>query len=267
MLKTIVIFSILIFWPLSLYLSNTQSNFLSYFIPTSLLVFSFFLYIRKGKYYLYPILAVPLIEPKLAFIPLVFLILKILISQKKKNLVFPFIVSLIVVLSVFQSFYGQTIFVTDYEAQQKVIRDTHLYNSVFLARMFHNKAAIISGKFLDNFFALTDPNNYFFGFHPRQMVGNQNLIKFPALSILFFLYALYYIKKYKYKQILFLIITVIFLNLSVLSIFDRNDFILWFPISSFVVFGVNEFDKLKYHNIFYIIFIAYSLIEIIRIFI
>jgi hypothetical protein len=78
-------------------------------------------------------------------------------------------------------FVGQTIFVTDYEANQKVVRDTQLYDSVFVARLFHNKGRVFFDKFTFNLFALTDPSNYFFGFHPRQVATNQNLIKFPFL--------------------------------------------------------------------------------------
>ena len=96
-------------------------------------------------------------------------------------------ISLLLVFWQGNNFFGQTIFISDYERRQEVIRNTHLYDSVFLARFSHNKLKIITDKFIYNFFAITDLNNYFFGFHPRQIVGNQNISKYPYPFLVFFL--------------------------------------------------------------------------------
>ena len=159
----------------------------------------------------------------------------------------------------------QTIFIKDYEAQQKVIRDTQLYQSIFLARVFHNKARIVLDKFTDNFFALTDPNNYFFGFAPRQIVGNQNLVKFPFLSLFFFLIAIYYFKDSKSNRLIAILIVTFVVLLSCLKNFDKSDFVLWVPLSLLIVNGINIVSKLKHSQLLFLVYLLFSITELIRI--
>jgi hypothetical protein len=214
-----------------------------------------------------PILFIPFFEPKLALIPLGIAMLELFqFKIKKMPMIFLFL-SLIVFLISWKEYSGQTIITPDYEARQAVIRKTQLYKTVFMARLFHNKARIRIDKFNDNFFALSDPNNYFFGFHPRQIViDNQNLGKFPFAALPFVLFGIYHLNKSKDKRFIINTFIVGMFSLSLLKIFDRNDFILWLPISLAFVHGVKQFGKKhKASIIFFLLFILFSIPELIRI--
>ena len=236
MLKKIAVVLILITWPISLFVNNTFKDFLSYIFP-------FF-------------------NPKFAILPLIFVL--IYFHFKKPVLI---IVSVLILILFLKPFFGQTIFITDRDSQQQIIQKGNLYNSVFLARLFQNKARIPLDKFTNNFFSLTDPNNYFFGFAPRQItVDNQNLKKFPFLSLPFLLVGLYYFTKQKHWKLISAVLIAIIINLSLLTNFDRNDFILWIPLSLVIFHGLNIFSKrFKYAKYFRATFILFSVIEILRI--
>ncbi len=246
MLKKITIFLILIVWPISLFVNNTPKDFLNYLLP--------------------------FLNPKFAIFPLLFIVIyfrfkKPVLTLKTQALLI--VISTIILILFLKPFYGQTIFITNNDAKQELIQKGNLYNSIFLARLFQNKVRIPLDKATSNFFALIDPNNYFFGFAPRQIaVDNQNLKKFPFLSLPFMLIGLYYFTKNKnWKLILGILITSI-INLSLLTNFDRNDFIMWIPLSLIIIHGLNTFDvKFKYAKYYYTIFIVFSLIEILRLFI
>src|SRR5260221_5485546 len=237
MLRKIVTAFILIIWPISLFLYNTQKNFLHYLLP---------------------------LDPNFAVLPLLFVLIYF---RFKKPLLIVF--AIIVLILPFKSFFGQTIFIHDYEASQQVLQKEKLYPSIFLARLFQNKARIPLDKLTNNFFALTDPNNYFFGFAPRQItVDNQNLKKFPFLSVPFLFIGLYYLKDNKHKKTILAILIAAIINLCLLTNFDRNDFILWIPLFLIILNGLNIFNKrFKYAKHYEFIFIIFSLIEILRIFI
>lgn len=270
--ERIIIFLILLFWPLSLVLNNTLSNFLSYLIPGILVALSFFLYTKNstGLAYLLPIFSIPFAEPKLAALPLIFVLTNLVQDEEKKKYVILLLVSLTVLTFTWKGFWGQTIFKPDYEAEQIVIGKTYIYNSVILARIFQNKPRIYLDKFTNNFFALTDPNNYFFNFHPREiLVDNQNLIKFPSLSIVFSLFGFYFVNKLAVRKFVVSILAAAVLSLSILTVFDRNDFVLWFPISAIVIFGVTKARERfkKAFFIFSVLFLTFSVIQLLRIFI
>src|SRR3990172_11603284 len=184
----------LIFWPVGLLLMNQNIDYLTYILPAILLALSFFIY-TKTKWFFLPIFVIPLISIKLLLLPL-FIAFFLLITKRQKNYYVFIVLSLLLVIILFPKFKGQTIFQSDYEANQLVVRNTQLYDNVFLARAMHNKARIVLDKFNDRFFALTSPNTYFFAFHPREMeIGNQNIQKYPFLSIIFVLLGIYYLTK------------------------------------------------------------------------
>ncbi len=148
------------------------------------------------------------------------------------------------------------------------MRNIYLYPKPILARIFQNKARIYLDKINSNFFALTDPNNYFFGFHPREiMVNNQNLDKFPFLSLPLFIYGIFKIKKGRKTN--FVLVTSIsaLLSLTILTNFDRNDFILWFPLFLILAQAAKEFANRykKFSKWFFLVFILMSLFELTRI--
>lgn len=258
----------LLFWPISLFLTNTFQDLIVYAIPALLILLSVILYMHKKIWYIFPLTLIPLIEPKLTLFPTLFLLTELLFSQKGRviNTVF---LSLAVVLLIvkFNGFYGQTIFVPDYEAGQEVIRNTHLYPNVIMARTFQNKVIVIVNKFYDNFFSLTDLNNYFFGFAPRQIVGNQNLIKFPFLAIFVVLFFIINLKNIKPKGFIFRLLLSSILSLSVLTNFDRNDFILLLPLCIVLFYGFKLASRQKSWIWFVPIYITFTILELIRIFV
>lgn len=266
-LKYIVSFLILFSWPLNLYLANTKSDFLDYLIPLVLLSLAFLLYKRRFRFYLLPTLLIPVFEPKLAFFPVLFTLLFTPFSKDKKFPIVFFIISIMALFVVWKSFWGQTIFIPDYQARQEVIRNIHLYPNPPLARIFQNKTRIYSDKFGGNFFALTDPNNYFFSFHPREItVTNQNLDKYPFLAIVFMFLGIYYFTKNAYKSFILYSFLSGVINLSMLTYFDRQDFILWLPISLTLLGGTHWLfsKKSKWVYIYSITFILFTLIQLIR---
>lgn len=130
----------------------------------------------------------------------------------------------------------ETIFTKDYEAEQLILRNTQLYPTIIEARLFQNKGRIYLNKFTENFFALSDPNYYFFGLHPRPIVpDNKNLFKYPFVAIVFFFYGILEIGKFKYRKILLILSVFLLTSLSILKNFDGYDIILWFPVSSIIV--------------------------------
>src|SRR3989344_6091026 len=267
-IRNFVIFVIplgILFWPLSLFLANTPSDFLSYFLPVIFILLSFLIYKKQWNFYQIPILFIPIVEPKLTLFPVVFLLTDLIFGHREKTKIIFLIISTILLFVFWKPLWGQTIFIKDYEARQEVIRDTQLYPSIFLARTFHNKARIIVDKFIFNFFALTDPNNYFFGFAPRQIVDNQNLIKFPFLAIFFFLLSL--IKSKKYGTYVFPVIIALVFTLSLLTNFDRNDFVLWIPLSVVIYHGFKNVGRWQHSVAIFTIYISFSLIELFQLFI
>lgn len=266
-LKKFLSIPALLFWPTSLYLANTRETFLGYFIPSIIILVAFFIYRKFNHISLILVLSITLIEPKLALFPIFFTLISFLINKNKHNLVYLFL-SLVVFTFSFKPFIGQTIFGVDYEARQQVIRNSQLYPSILLARTFHNKARIVLNKFTYNTFALIDPNNYFFGYHPRQLVGGQNLAKFPFIMLIPFLYGLYYLPKYKNKEFVLITLFAGIISLSALNIFDGNDFILWIPIFLILSNGINQITKNRRLSLAYsLLFFLMLIPEVIRIFI
>lgn len=162
--------------------------------------------------------------------------------------------------------HPQTIFSFDYQARQEILRKTYLYPNVLLARIFQNKIQIPVTKFESNLTALLDPNNYFFGFHPRELGNNLNMVKFPFISLPVFAYALFHFRSLKrYKQLaIFLIFSL--LSLSLLITFDRFDFILYFPLALIFLSGMRLLEKRHplFSATYFLFSLPFSLIEVLR---
>ncbi len=263
---SVVILLGILLWPINLYFANTPSNFTNYIIPAIILLISYFLYIKNDRYYLLPILSIGLFEKKLLIFPVIFILLEIFKKFNKVKLLTLFM-SLVILLVNWQPFKGQTILNKDYEMEQTIIRNTYLYPSIPMARIFQNKLRIYLNKFSENTFALIDPNNYFFGFHPRQItVTNQNLYKYPFISIVFILYGVYYINNHKYKDFIAFSLVSGILSLSLLQNFDRNDFLLWIPISLIFIHGVEKLykDRPRLWKLLLILFLMFSVPQFLR---
>lgn len=163
-------------------------------------------------------------------------------------------------------FSTRTIFYKDYQAEQLILRNIQLYPNTFLARVFQNKGRIYVNKFTNNFFVLTDPNNYFFGLHPQPLTGKVNLFKYPFMFITFFLIGIYYVPKHTHKKPLLVFLAVALVTLSLLIDFEGIDFLLFFPISALIIHGISVSEKLnpKFFKIYGIFAIVFSMIEILR---
>ena len=265
--KFLIILLVLTSWPLNLFFANTLPDFAKYSAPLVLLSLSFWLYMRKHPYHLIPSLLIPIFEPKLAIFPVILFLIQVANAKEKKIHLVILLASLIIFGLSWKSFKGQTIFVTDYQARQEVLRNISLYPSPFFARVFQNKARIYLDKFTDNLFAITDPNNYFFAFHPREItITNQNLDKYPFLSIIFFLAGLYFIKENPNKKFIISSSISAIISLSLLTNFDRQDFILWLPVSLVIIWGIEHLLKKKGKYIYLLLFafILFSLVGYLR---
>ncbi len=266
LIRVVTISLCLALWPINLYLANTLSDFINYLIPATLLLISYFLYKKTPKYYLLPIFFIGIFEKKLLLIPVVFYGLEMIMEFDRKKLIL-FIVSLVLLIVYFPSFRGQTVFTRDYQAEQSILRNIELYPNVVTARIFQNKPRIYINKLSDNFFALTDLNNYFFGLHPRPIViDNQNLFKIPFVAIIFFLYGAFYITGSIDKKFILISLASCLISLTLLKNFDRNDFVLWLPISLTIIYGINRLSlkNPKLFNIISTIFIIFAIPEFIR---
>lgn len=162
----------------------------------------------------------------------------------------------------------QNIFINDYQGEQLVLRKIHLYPNIPLARFFQNKPRIYVNKFLNNFFAITDPNNYFFAMHPEPLPGNLNLSKFPFGAIVFFLTGLFYLNKSKFRNFILTLTSIAILFLSLLIKHEGIDFVLWLPITLIIINGVNVLEKqnINIFKIYSFFFVVFSIPEIIRAF-
>ena len=132
-----------------------------------------------------------------------------------------------------QSFVPRTIFESDYQAQQVILRNINLYPNIPLARFFQNKLVVISKKYFDNFFSLIDPNYYFFASHPREVVNGQNYFRLPFILI-FPLFWFMFKTKHKSKKAILLSTLAVILILSFFTNFYQYDLVLW-PLFIFMI--------------------------------
>ena len=163
------------------------------------------------------------------------------------------------------NFSPRTIFESDYQGRQLILRNINLYPNIPLARMFQNKANIFINKYFSNFFNLIDPNYYFFGSHPREIPGGQNYIRLPLLTLIPIFWFLYKGRaRYKKNIILFLSLTLI--SLSFFTNFYQFDLIIWPFMAFFVASGLNEmYQKYKLiTKLCFILLLAEAFLEIWR---
>ena len=258
MLKKISLFLILIFWPLSFFLANTRADFIHHIIPASLIALGIFI----SEVFILPI---GIIEPKLSLLHLIYFFLFFLKATTRLNLVL-LTVSLLIFGVNFREFKAQSNLNITHEEQQLLIREQQLYPTILTARIFQNKARVVQEKVFSNFFVLTDPSNYFFAFHPREVnVDNQNLKKFPMLALPLVLTGFYFSKNIKIKKYLISIFVASIVNLSLLNRFDRHDIVLWIPIFLVVWHGIKQFEKKGWFPIFMLFFVAVSCWELLRV--
>jgi hypothetical protein len=154
----------------------------------------------------------------------------------------------------------------DYQAQQLILRNTYLYPNIPLARIFQNKLQIPVSKFENNLTSMLDSNNYFFGYHPREITGVDSPAKFPFVALpFFFLGLLNIVKLRRYKLLLGSLVGLI-LGLSLIENYYYFDFPLYFPLALIFIRGVNSLPA-KYNrpaSIYYLLSLPLIIIELVR---
>ena len=167
------------------------------------------------------------------------------------------------------NYFRFSIFAPDDQAILVINAKRSVYENDFLGRLFNNKATFVYNRFKANFFALTDPNNYFFGFHPREIVReNLNLDKFPFISLVFLLYAFYCFNLLK-KGKLLLIAFFVLAGLLALANFDKADFILYPILAVFMLHGIKRMrtEKPRFFVAVAIFLVIFSIPQYLRAFV
>ena len=167
------------------------------------------------------------------------------------------------------NYFRFSIFAPDDQAPLIINAKRSVYGFDFFGRLFNNKATFVYNRFKANFFALTDPNNYFFGFHPREIVReNLNLDKFPFISLVFLLYAFYCFNLLK-KGKLLLIAFFVLAGLLALANFDKADFILYPILAVFMLHGIKRMrtEKPRFFVAVAIFLVIFSIPQCLRAFV
>jgi hypothetical protein len=237
-INLIVVGLVIFFWQLNFFLNSNTEDTIHFFLPSILLFCAFTLFKDRIVKRNILLATIPILNSSLILLPTISLLFK---NKKLGYLIFGLIMTLVIFFGG-KVFFGSSIFYFEHNDQQKIIRQGYLYPNIYLARLFQNKPTIYKDRFLFNFFSVIDPNNYFFGYHPRQITAdNQNLQKFPFLSLSFFLIGLFHsVLKRKWFLVSLLII---FINLALLKNFDKTDSLVWMPISILVIEGIYNFVK------------------------
>jgi hypothetical protein len=223
----------LVFWPISLIISN-QSSWSTYTFPALVLLVDYTLYKKNFSRHHLVLLLIPLV---------------IFISSPK-------------------AFYGYSIFTPDPLRFDTLIKKINLIPNRNLARVFENKTTVPTEKFVSNVFLELDLNNYFFSLHPREIIGeNQSLQKYPLFALFAFLYGLYLIPKNKDKKWIIFISVLSIIGVSLVNNPDKFDFLMYVPVSLIIVSGLKyfseNFTKLSYFA--FPIYIIFSIFEFARV--
>src|SRR3989344_4820930 len=152
MLKRLVVVLGVVFWPVHLLFANTPLDFLHYLVPALFLWLSYFVFRVDRKFYLLPLLFIPIFEPKLAPVPLLACLLEIVFYKSDRVKWGILLLSLVLLLLSRQGFVGQTILRVDNDSRQAIIGKSYLYPNPFLARVYQNKARIWLDRINNNFF-------------------------------------------------------------------------------------------------------------------
>lgn len=265
-LKLLITGAIVLLWPFSFFLNNKLSDFFYYFLPSLFLLLAFYFYQKKQNLWIFCLLAVGIINPLLSLFPAVFGIVYFVLKKSKYNLFF-LILALVIFSVNFKNYTDKSIFYYSENDRQEIFRRGNVYPTIWMSRLFQNKPGIYWDRFKFNFFAITDPNNYFFHFHPREItVTNQNLDKFPFLSMVFFLTGFYLAVKNKNVLIFFVFLALIF-DLSFLKNFDQNDASLFVPFVIILIYGLEEFvsKQTLWKKIFMVIFLIFTITEFLHV--
>lgn len=262
----------LIFWPLFLYLNNHDDWFL-YVIPALVLLLAFFSYQKNQLLTPLPYLILPIIHPVYLAFPVLGLI-TLFINQTKLIVKISYLL-LLIVISVFclKPFINHSIFITDPLKNDYLIKKISIVPNRYFSRIYENKTTIPTQKYISNLFLTIDLNNYFFAFHPREIVReNQNLHKYPYAAIIPFLiglYTLFDVKNYKIKKITLTLFFLSAFSIGFINNIDKYDFIFYTPITIIILLGIEKVFSDKNYLVFLSIFVLFifSTVDLIKLFI
>jgi hypothetical protein len=173
----------------------------------------------------------------------------------------------------FKPFINNSIFIFDPLKNDQLIKKISTVPSQVLSKIYENKTTIPTQKYISNLFLTIDLNNYFFAFHPREIVQeNQNLHKYPFAAIIPFLIGLYIIfdkNNQKIKKITLTLFTLSALSLGFINNIDKFDFILYIPVTTITLLGLKKIFSMKNNSVILLTFILFifSAIDLVKLFI
>ncbi len=257
---------ILIFWPISFFLANSHSWNL-YLLSLLVVTLNWYLYFKKFKYHYFVFLLLPIIHPAFLFIPIITILFWAFELPKGALLGFGALL-LVVFLIFWKAFFAFSIFTPDPLANDTLVKKITLIPNRQVARVFENKTTIFIEKFKTNVFESLDLNNFFFGSHPQEVGGQQNLTKFSYLALVPFLLGLFYLNENAHKKWLLSILFSVIISIALINNQDRFNTLLFLPISLICLSGLKKImdhDNQYLSWLFSIIFIPLTLFELVRI--
>jgi hypothetical protein len=258
-------FLIFVFWPISFYLANRQV-WLVFAASTLVIVLNWVLYTQKVKYHYFIYLILPLLHPVFLFVPIISIIFHLKGISSKTLAAYAGILMLLILLT-FKSFYAYSIFTPDPLAKDTLIKKISLISARNLARVYENRFTIPLEKFKSNIFESLDINNYFFAYHPQELGSSQNLIKFSYLTIMLFIFGIYYLNENIHKKWLLSTIFSSIVSLALINNQDRYESLLYVPVSLVCFYGLKKIVTSNNYlsKFFMVIYILISLTELIRV--
>lgn len=259
---------ILLFWPISLLQANPVS-WPTYFMASLIVILDWFLYFKGFVYHYFLYLLLPLVTPVYLPLPIIYLLfnLDLPVVKKPAPLTSYLVLTAIVGALSFGSFLPRSVFTPDPVALGTLHQKNSLIPQRFLAKIMANQTTIFQTKFTANLFSSFDINNYFFGFHPREIAkDNQNLSKYPYLALAPFLVGLFFLTQNTHRRWLAVTLLAAIISLATIGAPDKFDFIIYWPISLMIYYGLKKiyrFSGLAFW-LFTVIFLPISLIELAR---
>lgn len=242
-MKLICQIIILVFWPYYLYQNNPNDWFL-YVLPALVLFLVHFSYYKFQFLTPFFYLTLPIIHPAYLAIPTLGIV-TLFINQTKKFVKISYLL-LFITISIFclKPFINHSVFINDPLKKDFLIKKISIVPNRYLSKIYENKTTIPTQKYISNIFLTLDLNNYFFAFHPREIIGeNQNLQKFPSIAIVPFIFGLFTLfesKNQKIKKTTLTLLSLSILSLSFINNLDKFDFILYVPILIITILGTEK---------------------------
>ena len=261
---------IFLFWPISLVRQNSFNSLTPILLCLLIFTISYVLRQSKDRYHYFLYLVLPIINVNLLLFPLFYGLFNVRYLKKDCLGQIYLILSIVLLFALFTKFLDKSIFAYGELDIYNLNLKRGLLGYGILARSLYNKAWLFLNKILSNFFSLTDINNYFFAFHPRESVlTNQNLVKYSFSTLPYFVVGMFNIRKFKMSSWYITCLISLIFSLSFLKNFDINDFVPWLFLSLICVNGYKITVK-KPNCLTYLLFFAFlslSFWQLLRLFV